>query len=145
MKKGLVIEIISAMLILLFAYTAFSKMLNYQRSLIMFKLLPFMKPYAEFLAWAVPLSEMVAVLLLFFQRTRLEGLFTSLFLLIIFTAYLTYTLLFPQSLPCNCGGVLNILTWKQHIVFNGCFILLCSIAIIHYPKYIFLKNKAPPG
>jgi hypothetical protein len=35
------------------------------------------------------------------------------------------------NLPCSCGGVIQQLSWKQHIVFNISFIVL-GIAGIYF-------------
>jgi len=34
------------------------------------------------------------------------------------------------EMPCSCGGVIELLSWNQHVVFNGVFILIDLAAII---------------
>jgi len=38
---------------------------------------------------------------------------------------ITYT----PNLPCSCGGVLQQMTWNQHLIFNVVFTLLALFAI----------------
>jgi hypothetical protein len=46
-------------------------------------------------------------------------------------------LLSEKDLPCSCGGIISSLSWRQHIIFNGVFILLAITGII------FSKQTAP--
>ena len=43
--------------------------------------------------------------------------------------YLLWMLRTEQHLPCSCGGVIQHLTWGQHIVFNGFFIAVAATGI----------------
>jgi len=37
---------------------------------------------------------------------------------------------FSKELPCSCGGVLQEMSWQQHLVFNIVFTLLALLAAI---------------
>ncbi len=117
-KRNRIIEIISGLLILLFVYTAVSKLLEYNRFVRTLSQSPLIKNYAHILAWLLPLFELSIAGLLVFPRTRLQGLFISSVLMLVFSSYVAYMLLSVTHLPCSCGGVLNNLTWKEHLVFN---------------------------
>jgi len=56
-------------------------------------------------------------------------LYYAFVLMTVFTLYIAYMLLFTPKLPCSCGGVLQQMTWKQHLLFNIGFTLLAAYAI----------------
>lgn len=118
MKRVVTIEILSAFLLLLFAYTALSKLLHFPQFAAALAWMPLISLGAGTLAVAVPLAELVIVLLLLFPSTRLKGLWGALGLLAVFTVYLLYMVLFVPWLPCACGGVIGALGWKGHVVLN---------------------------
>jgi hypothetical protein len=74
--------------------------------------------------------ELVIAAMLTVQTVRLRGLYASLIMLSIFTSYIVGMLLTVEHLPCSCGGVIEQLTWQQHLVFNSCFITLCGLGIV---------------
>jgi hypothetical protein len=122
MKNYSAADITCSSLILLFSYTAFTKLLSVESFQNTLERAPLIAGGADVVAWAVPLSELAIVLLLFFQFSRLWGLYASLALLTIFTVYLLYMIRFSPSLPCKCGGVISSMSWKQHVIFNLAFI-----------------------
>ena len=130
MKRTAVIDIISAILLLLLLYTAISKFIEYRSFKEVLSVSPLLKPFAGFIAWALPFLELVIVILLFIPALRIKGLYASLLLLIILTAYPIYMILFTPNLPCSCGGVLKDLTWPQHVLFNLFFVILSGTGII---------------
>jgi len=129
MKRTTIIEIISALFILLFVYTASSKLLGYDNFRGTIVKSAFLRPYVDIVAWLVPSIELIVSALLFFPRTRLLGLYGSLGLMIAFTLYVGLLLAFEKNLPCSCGGVISKLTWKEHLIFNSFFTVLAAIAI----------------
>jgi hypothetical protein len=131
MKRTLVIaDFISGLILLLLLYTSISKMVDYERFKDVLRASPLLKSFAGFIAWALPLTELIIALMLFIPATRLKGLYTSLALLILLTLYLVYMIKFTPHLPCNCGGVLKQLSWTQHIFFNLFFIGLSIAGIV---------------
>jgi hypothetical protein len=127
--KALAIPVIAAIFIFLFTYTALSKFLDFTNFKKVLHQSPLIGNVSDLIAWALPLTELAAAALLFFPRTRLSGLYTSLALMIMFTIYIGYMIAFTPHLPCSCGGVLKQLTWKQHLWFNMLFTMLAAIAI----------------
>jgi len=115
-------EIIASILILLFAYTAFQKYMEHETFLLTLKDSPLLHPAANFISWAVPVTELAIVSLLLFPLLRRIGFLCSGVLLSGFTIYIIYMLLFSSNLPCSCGGIVSYLSWKQHIFFNLLFI-----------------------
>lgn len=128
-KKIIAAEISSALLVLLYGYTAISKITGYPIFHHALAESPLIRQGAGIIAWLVILAEAVIVLLLFFPVTRRAGLYISFVLLILFTGYLIYMVLFAAKLPCGCGGVISKMSWKQHIFFNLFFLVVNVVGI----------------
>jgi len=129
-KKITCIEIVTILYIILFLYTAISKLIDFDTFKEQIATSPLLTPIAKYIAAMLPFVEFFAVLLLINPRWRLKGFYTSLILMIGFTSYIIAILLFNDQLPCSCGGVLQEMSWKQHIFFNSFFIVLATIAIV---------------
>jgi hypothetical protein len=130
MMKILIHKTVPSLFILLFLYTGTDKLLNrelFENSLA--ASLPF-KVFAPFLSWAIPLVEILIVFLLFTPRYQQMGLILSGILMLVFTIYIAYMLSFVQRRPCSCGGVISLLSWPQHLVFNIFFLILSATASI---------------
>lgn len=124
------------LLIVLFTYTAAGKWLNMNAHLYAMRNQPFSRQVNDFLAYALPVVEMITVVLLVVNTTRLLGLYLSLLLMTLFTGYILAVLLdFFGRIPCSCGGVIELLGWKEHLLFN-IFFLLISIVAIRLHKHI---------
>jgi len=130
MKRNLVIEIISSLLILLFVYTGVSKLLDFSNFHLQLSKSPFITAFADPVAWTIPAGELLVALALIFKRTRLLGLYASLFLMTMFTAYIYAMLHYSYDLPCSCGGIISKMSWTQHLWFNAGFVILCISGIL---------------
>ena len=144
MKRSTVVEIISSLLVLLLVYTAFSKLLDYNTFKLQLSKSPFITEFATIIAWALPSIEFLVAIALVFNRTRLLGLYASLFLMTMFAAYIYAMLNFSYYIPCSCGGVLTTMTWGQHLWFNLFFITISIIGILVQNK-INSVSKVVPG
>ena len=51
-----------------------------------------------------------------------------------FTVYIILILNFSDFVPCSCGGVLENLSWKEHVVFNVLFIMFVLFSILELEK-----------
>jgi hypothetical protein len=141
-KRSLVSEILSSLFILLFVYTAISKLMVRSTFEYTLSKSPLLDWGAPFFSVAVPLLELIIALLLFVPRTRLKGLYAYTALMTVFTLWIGYLLTIASHRPCSCGGVLKYLTWKEHFLFNlGC-IALGIIAIV-YEKRRRKRNDNP--
>lgn len=128
--KEIIVDCICYAFIILFVYTASSKLQDYavfQRGLSHSVLL---KPYSATLAWLIPAVEILISMLLIIPKTRRYGLISSLLIMIAFTSYLIYMISYGGPKTCGCGGVIQSLTWVQHIWFNIAFIFLAGIALM---------------
>lgn len=128
----LLIEIISALLIFLFVYAALTKLFDYQKFRVQLGQSPLLTAFAKWIAWLIPIIELVISLLLAFQKTRLWAFYAAFSLIAMFTVYIIVITKFSDYIPCSCGGVLENMSWDQHLVFNIGFVLLTSIGIIIY-------------
>jgi len=129
LSKTTIVETISVLFIILFLYTGISKLMEYGVFKEQIAESPILKPIAPFIAWSLPLTEFLVSLLLIIPRWRLKGLYASLILMIAFTAYIGAIMIFNKELPCSCGGIISLLSWKGHLVFNSLFILLAFIGV----------------
>ena len=134
--------IICFLLVLLFIYAAFSKLIDFKSFQSDMNNQPFPDSWTPFLTWSIPAIEIAIAGCLLFQTTTLTGLYASLFVMIVFTIYILLVLLhvFPY-VPCSCGGVINKLTWPQHLIFNVFFVSIAAAGIvIEKNKYKYFKN-----
>jgi hypothetical protein len=128
--KTLLVEIISGLLLLLFSYTAVSKLIDHNQFVEQLGKSPYLEPYATIVAWVIPIAESLIALLLLFKKTRLTGLFASFALMLAFTIYIYEMLHYSYYVPCSCGGVLAAMSWTQHFWFNVLFTLLTLTGIL---------------
>lgn len=122
-------RLIAVMFIFLFVYTAVSKLLDFHLFVITIRRSPLIGNNAFIVAWVLPAAELIVAVLLIIAKTRRVGLYASLTLMVIFTSYILFMLLFLPQLPCSCGGVLQSMGWKEHLVFNLVFIGLAWLGL----------------
>ena len=137
-----IIEVIAALLILLFLYTGLSKLHARENFFGVLSFSPLIKSNAYLLSWVIPIVEILIGALLFFPVTRKMGFISSFILMIFFTACIAYMLLFSSNLPCACGGVLRKMSWPQHLVFNIFFTGLSAWGLwLCYKQNFFIAIK----
>lgn len=131
MKKNLVIEICSGLLVLLWVYASLAKLADTTAFLRELKNQVFPKETLQLLFYLIPISELLVAGLLILKRTRTYGLLFSLVLMLIFTAYIILILYgYYDRVPCSCGGVLSTLGWRSHLIFNLFFTAVAAIGLI---------------
>lgn len=138
MRKENLINLIAAIFILLFSYTAVSKFQDYERFVFQMRLapLPLMNTIAPVLGVITPILESIIVLLLLFRNTRALGIYSSLILMLLFEIYVGGMLATGKNLPCTCGGIISSMSWKVHFAFNALFILIGAFGV-----YIIKSSK----
>src|SRR5690242_15491099 len=99
MRRSTIVEIISALFILMFLYTAISKTQNINYTIGTLRSANIFKDYslAKAIAWAVVIAEYTVSVLLFFPGTRKLGLYSSLGLMTLFSLYIIYMKLFDSG------------------------------------------------
>ncbi|PHR88492.1 MAG: hypothetical protein COA80_17985 [Leeuwenhoekiella sp.] len=125
-------------LILLWVYAATSKLLEFEQFKIQMSQVSFLKPVAGLLAWIIPLLEYSLATLLLLPKTRRLGLLGSAILMSVFTVYIAGMISFSPELPCSCGGIINNLTWQQHLLFNIGYTALAITGV-----YVHSSNNTP--
>ena len=139
--RRLYIEIVVAIYVLLFLYTAIMKLKDLSFFIGSMYHTPVLRPYATLLAGMIPAMEIAIAILLIIPRTRYYGLLTGTGLMGIFTLYVTFILTTMEELPCSCGGVLQELNWKEHLVFNSVF-LLAGVLACYWNKQFIMINRS---
>lgn len=128
-RKKITAEVCAFCLVFLFVYTATAKL--FQINLFRYRLdtYPWIRHMGGLIAWGLPLLELTIAVLLISGRKRLTGFYAAFALMAILTVYLVLMLGTQQHLPCSCGGAIEGLTWRQHLVFNLFFLLLAGLGI----------------
>ena len=133
------IEFSCMLFILLFSYASVSKLLDFETFETQLGQSPLLSAYAGTVSVGIIVIELLASSLLIFQKTRLIGLYLSFFLMMIFTTYIIVILNFSPYIPCSCGGVLQELSWQNHLFFNGAFIILIITSLLlNYRHQLFI-------
>lgn len=129
MKRSPLIISIAYFSVLLFLYTGVVKLMDihlFREQLISS---PLVGPIAGFISWALPIGEIIIAILLFIPRFRLTGLYLSAILMILFTFYVVALMLIDNHLSCSCGGIIEDLSLKQHLLFNSACVILSVVGI----------------
>lgn len=142
LNNSKIADIVSGIFIILFTYTAVNKLIDYRTFRIALVQSPVLVNYADFMAKAVPAVELAVVALLVFSATRKAGLFLSLILMLAFTIYVGYLMFFASELPCNCGGIMKALSWKQHLIVNVIFIALAAWAWLQDKNIVAINRNS---
>jgi hypothetical protein len=129
-QKTTIVDILCALFVILFIYTGLNKLLDYDTFKFQLGRSPYLQHFSAPLAALLPAGELLVVVALVVKRTRLAGLYASYFLMCLFTGYVAVMLRFSYYLPCSCGGILQALSWKGHLLFNGLFTLLSVAAVL---------------
>lgn len=128
--KNIILNSICYLYVLLFVYAAVSKLLDFVNFRVQLGQSPLLSAFAGFVAWSVPVVELLIAIMLLVPRFRLTALFASFSLMVMFTAYIFIILNYSSFIPCSCGGILEKLGWKEHLIFNILFILFAIVGIL---------------
>lgn len=137
--KSTLVDIICYLFVLLFLYAATSKLIEYDKFQLQISKSPIITDYAHILVWMVPALEIIISIMLLIERTKMIGLFASFTLMTLFTIYIYAILNYSDSIPCSCGGVLQKMTWDQHLIFNVFFVTIGILGIILHTKNSYKK------
>ncbi len=138
--QGMAVDTIAFLFIILFIYAALSKLLDFENFNVQLSNSPVLTKIAGLTSWFIPAVEILLAICLSISRFRLPALYSSLTLMTIFTAYIIAILQFSYTIPCSCGGVLQKLSWQDHLVFNTGFMVLAAAGILMYPGKGKLKT-----
>ncbi|HUH47674.1 MAG TPA: MauE/DoxX family redox-associated membrane protein [Arenibacter sp.] len=137
-RKANILEVICMLFIILFVYAALTKFMEGDRFYNNIRNSPILggRTVASIGSWLIPLIGVTIALLIAWRKTRLIGLFGALSLMFFFTGYTMAILFFAPYIPCSCSGVISLLSWEQHLVFNIVFLALAVLGIV-----LFLKER----
>jgi hypothetical protein len=117
------------LLVFLFTYTGVSKIINHATFEVTLLQSPLARDYKTIISWIIPVIELIIVGLLLLEKSRRLGLLLSLLMMLIFTCYIAYMVLFIPNLPCSCGGILKELSWNSHLLLNSFIIVSIIISL----------------
>lgn len=130
MKHPHLLLYLSLPLILLLAYTGLSKLQDlegFQQALLK---QPLPESLHQPLGWLLPLSEVVAALLLVWKPRRPYGWWLAFGLMTAFTLYVGLILSGAFGyVPCSCGGILERMSWEAHLLLNASAWLLSLLGL----------------
>jgi len=129
MKATYLLDILIFIFVTLFLYAGVSKLMDYISFKQQLETSPILAPISSITALGIPLLEISISLLLIVPSWQYKGLLCSCMLLSIFTVYIFFLLTINSHIPCNCGGIIESMSWKQHLVFNIFFIALNGLLI----------------
>lgn len=123
------VEFTSYFFILLFCYASISKIMDFENFQVQIAQSPIFSSVAGFISYGVLITELLVCILLIFDRSRIIGLYSSFFLMVSFTIYIYFILNYSDNVPCSCGGILEKMGWRTHLIFNIATVILSSSAI----------------
>lgn len=134
--RGILIEVISLVFIILFVYTGLTKLMEGNMFYNTIRNSPVLggETLASFGSWLIPFIELAIAFLIAWRGTRLIGLYGALTLMILFTGYTAAILFLAPYVPCSCGGMISLLSWEQHLVFNIAFLGLAVLGIVLFQR-----------
>jgi len=130
MKKHLIFEFLTAILMVVFLYTGLSKLLDFNAFVLSMRFQHLPGWITTPLIYTLPAIEIAIAAILIPDKTRVTGLYAYLVLMTGFTLYAAAVLLhlFPNA-PCACGGVLKGLGWGPHFLLNLLLLILATVAL----------------
>ena len=128
--KGVIVDIICLLFMVLFVYAAVTKLLDYEKYLVQVVKSPVLTSVGGWVSWLVPGIELVMAFMLMVPRLRLLALYASFSLMVMFTVYIFIVLNYSPFVPCSCGGILEKMGWGEHLFFNIGFVLLAVVGVL---------------
>lgn len=128
--KSILVKGISYFFILLFIYASVSKLLEFEKFQVQLAQSPLLSAYAGSISYTIIIVELITAGLLSISKSRMFGLLTSFNLMITFSIYIYLILYHSEFVPCSCGGILEDMGWKTHLIFNIITVIIAGLAII---------------
>ncbi|WP_181876097.1 MauE/DoxX family redox-associated membrane protein [Chryseobacterium carnipullorum] len=126
------VEFTSYFFILLFCYASISKIMDFENFQIQIAQSPLLSAFSNVMSYGVLVIELAICILLIFERSRKIGLYSSFVLMVSFTVYIYMILNYSEFIPCSCGGILEKMDWKTHLIFNIATVIIAAFAVILY-------------
>ena len=132
--KNYFIEAVSLFYILLFVYAAISKVLEFENFQAQLGQSSIIGAYAGIVSYSIIIIELLVSVMLVIPSFKLRGLYSSFILMSLFTVYIFIILNFTSNIPCSCGGILEKMTWKVHLIFNIISLILAGLALLFFDR-----------
>jgi thiol-disulfide isomerase/thioredoxin len=151
MKRSFLAEAIAYFFILLFLYTGAVKLTEIPTFRQQLSSSPLMGSLAGVITWALPIGEILLAIALFTPKWRLKALYATLILMTLFTGYVVTILLIDDQLTCSCGGIIEELSPRQHVLFNSACVVLALVGILitrrqqPTPRFTWLTGSSAAG
>jgi len=130
MKRIILGDLITYFFILLFVYTGAAKLMETQLFKEQLISSPLLGSIAGVISWALPVGEILLGIAFLIPPFRLKALYATLGIMSLFTIYVLVIFYMDNHLSCSCGGIIEELTPKQHIVFNSACVILSILGIL---------------
>ena len=144
-----IIHIVCYLYILLFVYAAVSKLLDFKNFQAQLGQSPLLSAYTGWVSFAVIIAEIFIAILLSVKRFNILGLLFAFALMALFTTYIIVITNYSYYVPCSCGGILQNMEWKDHLIFNICFLAFAVTGILLHlkvdNKYLFYNRSWYPN
>lgn len=122
---------VTGILTMLWAYSSFYKLYEFGKFKQAMDTQVFPKWIGKILVYVIPTLEIILIILLLIPKTRLLGMYGSLFLMTLFTMYVGgATFGIYGRYPCACGGIFSRLGWKRHFKFNLIFTIIALAGVV---------------
>lgn len=129
------IEITAALFVLLYLYTGLTKAMHNGEFNAAMKHSPLIALFSEQLAIIIPVIEIIISILLIIPQTRFNGMLFATALMALFTFYVIYIMTADRALPCTCGGIIQQMGWRDHLILNSSFLLSgITATLLHFHK-----------
>lgn len=139
--KNIFIEATCLLHILLLIYAAMNKGLDFEKFQVELGQSPLFSAFANWISWTVLLTEFIIVFFLLFPATRIKALYAGFCLMTMFTAYIFIMLNYSSFLPCSCGGILEKMSWQEHLIFNVFFVAIGALALWLHHSQTYVKEE----
>jgi len=125
------LEIIISLIMVLFLYTAASKLIDFRGFAAAMRNQVFPNRFVPALIIILPTIEILTSVALIFEKSRILGLLSSVSLMTIFTLYVGMVMMhFFHRVPCSCGGVIKHMSWGLHLGLNLFYLMISLVGLI---------------
>jgi hypothetical protein len=140
MKSRTILEVITALLTVLFLYAASTQLISYNTFYGQLNRFFSNNLLTGFISVALPVLQVLLAILLWRPATRLLALGCTLAAVSLFTVYLIMMLPSAYRSSCRCGELLPMATLEVNIIINLFIVVLSATTIILMGR---LKTNTP--
>lgn len=128
--SNLISTTVSYLFVILFVYAGASKLLDFNNFQVQLGQSPLLSAFSAWISWLIPVTEIIIAITLCINKARPISLYAGYLLMSLFTVYIIVILNYSSFVPCSCGGILEEMGWKEHLIFNVVFTLLALLGIL---------------